>query len=150
DGIPDTDDNNPKTATTTTVSVDDATVTEGKGIKPIPVTVKTDDKNATVDVTDLPDGLTYDETTGEITGTPAKITDWDTTEETRPVTVTVTVTETDGTVVTDTAVITIQRDTDGDGEPDVTDTDDDGDGIPDTEDNNPKTATTTTVSVDDA
>ncbi len=150
DGIPDTDDNNPKTATTTTVSVDDATVTEGKEIKPIPVTVKTDDKNATVDVTDLPDGLTYDENTGEITGTPTKITDWDTTEETRPVTVTVTVTETDGTVVTDTAVITIQRDTDGDGEPDVTDTDDDGDGIPDTEDNNPKTTTTTTVSVDDA
>ncbi|MCQ8268520.1 Rib/alpha-like domain-containing protein, partial [Streptococcus suis] len=151
DGIPDTEDNNPKTSTTTTVSADDATVTEGQEITPIPVTVTTDDKNATVDVTDLPNGLTYDETTGEITGTPSKITDWGTDEETRDHTVTVEVKDKDGNVVaTDTAVITVQRDTDGDGTPDVTDTDDDGDGIPDTEDNNPKTSTTTTVSADDA
>ncbi|HFI0683481.1 TPA: thrombospondin type 3 repeat-containing protein, partial [Streptococcus suis] len=142
DGIPDTDDNNPKTATETKVTVDDTTVVEGNPVN-VPVTVTTDDKNATVEVSGNPTGTNYDPTTGAITGTPT-VDDWGTDEETREFEVTVEVKDKDGNVkATDTAVITVQRDTDGDGEPDVTDTDDDNDGIPDTDDNNPKTATET-------
>ncbi|HEM6373094.1 TPA: YPDG domain-containing protein, partial [Streptococcus suis] len=70
DGIPDGQDANSKTATKTTVSVDDATVVAGKEITPIPVTVTTDDTKATVEVTDLPAGLTYNPTTKQIDGTP--------------------------------------------------------------------------------
>ncbi|MGQ7337238.1 thrombospondin type 3 repeat-containing protein, partial [Streptococcus suis] len=149
DGIPDGQDTNSKTATKTTVSVDDATVVAGKEITPIPVTVTTDDTKATVEVTDLPAGLTYNPTTKQIEGTPtgAEIPEG---QDSTTVTVTATVTDATGTPVSDTAIITIQRDTDGDGIPDVTDTDDDSDGIPDGQDANSKTATKTTVSVDDA
>ncbi|MGV3322623.1 YPDG domain-containing protein, partial [Streptococcus hyovaginalis] len=148
DGVADEDDNNPKTSTTTSVTVDDTTVVEGNPVN-VPVTVTTDDKNATVEVTGNPTGTNYDPTTGAITGTPT-VDDWGTDEETRDFTVTVEVKDKDGNVVaTDTAVITVQRDTDGDGTPDVTDTDDDGDGVADEDDNNPKTATETTVNVDD-
>ncbi|HFI0671300.1 TPA: YPDG domain-containing protein, partial [Streptococcus suis] len=149
DGIPDTQDSNPKTAATSTVTVDDATVVAGQPIPAIPVTVTTDDTQATVAVTDLPAGLTYNPTTKQIEGTPtgAEIPEG---QDSTTVTVTATVTDATGTPVSDTAVITIQRDTDGDGQPDVTDTDDDNDGIPDTQDNNPKTATTSAVTVNDA
>ncbi|HFU4030191.1 TPA: YPDG domain-containing protein, partial [Streptococcus suis] len=149
DGIPDTQDSNPKTPATSTVTVDDATVVAGQPIPAIPVTVTTDDTQATVAVTGLPAGLTYDKATGQITGTPtgAEIPEG---QDSTTVTVTATVTDATGTPVSDTAVITIQRDTDGDGQPDVTDTDDDNDGIPDTQDSNPKTATTSAVTVDDA
>ncbi|HFI0107869.1 TPA: putative Ig domain-containing protein, partial [Streptococcus suis] len=149
DGIPDTQDSNPKTATTSSVTVDDATVVAGQPIKAIPVAVTTDDTQATVEVTNLPAGLTYDKATGQITGSPtgAEIPEG---QDSTTITVTATVTDATGTPVSDTAIITIQRDTDGDGIPDVTDTDDDGDGIPDTQDSNPKTATTSSVTVDDA
>ncbi|HFI0635594.1 TPA: thrombospondin type 3 repeat-containing protein, partial [Streptococcus suis] len=149
DGIPDTQDNNPKTAATSTVTVDDATVVAGQPIPAIPVTVTTDDTQATVAVKDLPAGLTYNPTTKQIEGTPtgAEIPEG---QDSTTVTVTATVTDATGTPVSDTAVITIQRDTDGDGQPDVTDTDDDNDGIPDTQDSNPKTPVTSTVTVDDA
>uniref|UniRef100_UPI0012900D81 Ig domain-containing protein n=1 Tax=Streptococcus suis TaxID=1307 RepID=UPI0012900D81 len=87
DGIPDTQDSNPKTANPTVITADDATVTEGQPITPIPVSVASDNPKATVEVTGLPDGLTFDKTTGAITGTPAKISDWGPNEESRDFTV---------------------------------------------------------------
>ncbi|NQK46315.1 YSIRK signal domain/LPXTG anchor domain surface protein, partial [Streptococcus suis] len=149
DGIPDEQDKNPKTPTTSAVTVDDATVVAGQPIKAIPVAVTTDDTQATVEVTNLPAGLTYNPTTKQIEGTPtgAEIPEG---QDSTTVTVTATVTDATGTSVSDTAVITIQRDTDKDGQPDVTDSDDDGDGIPDVQDKNPKTPTTSAVTVDDA
>ncbi|HFU4017321.1 TPA: putative Ig domain-containing protein, partial [Streptococcus suis] len=149
DGIPDTQDANPKDANTSAVTVDNATVLTGKEITPIPVTVTTDDTQATVEVTGLPAGLTYNPTTKQIEGTPTGA-EIPAGQDETTVTVTATVTDATGTPVTDTAVITIQRDTDGDGQPDVTDTDDDNDGIPDTQDANPKDANTSAVTVDDA
>ncbi|HFI0441062.1 TPA: YPDG domain-containing protein, partial [Streptococcus suis] len=50
DGIPDTQDANPKDANTSAVTVDDATAVAGQPIPPIPVTVTTDDTQATVEV----------------------------------------------------------------------------------------------------
>ena len=111
-------------------TISDQTVVEGNPISEI--TVTTDDPNATVTVSNLPNGVTYDPATKKITGTPA-ITDWTPTEETREITVTVTAKDDDGNTSTKTFKITVQRDTDHDGTPDVTDTDDDGDGYPDTE-----------------
>ncbi|HEL9630952.1 TPA: putative Ig domain-containing protein, partial [Streptococcus suis] len=149
DGISDTQDANPKDANTSAVTVDDATVVAGQPITPIPVTVTTDDTQATVEVTGLLAGLTYNPTTKQIEGTPTGA-EIPAGQDSVPVTVTATVTDATGTPVTDTAVITIQRDTDGDGQPDVTDTDDDNDGIPDEQDNNPKTAKETTVTAADS
>ncbi|HFI0449804.1 TPA: YPDG domain-containing protein, partial [Streptococcus suis] len=83
-----------------------------------------------------------DPNTGVVTVTAADGTTVDS------ISVPVTVTYSDGSTDTTTAVFKL--DTDGDGQPDVTDTDDDGDGIPDTQDNNPKTATTSAVTVNDA
>ena len=111
-------------------TISDQTVVEGNPISEI--TVTTDDPNATVTVSNLPNGVTYDPATKKIIGTPA-ITDWTPTEETREITVTVTAKDDDGNTSTKTFKITVQRDTDRDGTPDVTDTDDDGDGYPDTE-----------------
>ncbi|HEM5200244.1 TPA: YPDG domain-containing protein, partial [Streptococcus suis] len=139
DGIPDTEDKNPKKATNTVITADDATVTEGQPVKPIPVTVTSDNPKATVKVTGLPDGLTFDPNKGEVTGTPKKITNWGKDEEKRDFTVTVEAKDDKGNPIVDkdnkpvikTITITVQRDTDGDGMPDVTDKDDDNDGISD-------------------
>ncbi|HFR3771066.1 TPA: YPDG domain-containing protein, partial [Streptococcus suis] len=149
DGIPDTQDANPKTATKTTVNVDDASVIAGKEITPIPVTVTTDDTQATVEVTNLPDGLAYNPTTKQIEGTPTG-SDIPADKDFVDVVVTTTVTDATGTPVVEKSVITVQRDTDGDGTPDGEDKDDDNDGIPNLQDENPKTATKTTVAVEDA
>ena len=111
-------------------TITDQTVVEGNPINEI--TVTTDDPNATITVSNLPNGVTYNPATKKITGTPS-ITDWTPTEETREITVTVTATDDEGNTSTKTFKITVQRDTDHDGTPDVTDTDDDGDGYPDTE-----------------
>ena len=111
-------------------TITDQTVVEGNPISE--VTVTTDDPNATITVSNLPNGVTYNPATKKITGTPS-ITDWTPTEETREITVTVTATDDEGNTSTKTFKITVQRDTDHDGTPDVTDTDDDGDGYPDTE-----------------
>ncbi|HEL1973937.1 TPA: YPDG domain-containing protein, partial [Streptococcus suis] len=70
DGIPDTQDANPKDANTSAVTVDDTTVVAGQPITPISVAVTTDDTQATVEVTGLPAGLTYNPTTKQIEGTP--------------------------------------------------------------------------------
>ena len=110
-------------------TITDQTVVEGNPISE--VTVTTDDPNATITVSNLPNGVTYNPATKKITGTPS-ITDWTPTEETREITVTVTATDTAGNPTTSTFKITVQRDTDHDGNPDITDLDDDGDGIADT------------------
>ena len=111
-------------------TISDQTVVEGNPISEI--TVTTDDPDATVTVSNLPNGVTYDPTTKKISGTPT-VSDWTSTEETREFTVTVEAKDEAGNTSTKTFKITVQRDTDGDGTPDVTDTDDDGDGYPDTE-----------------
>ena len=111
-------------------TISDQTVVEGNPISEI--TVTTDDPNATVTVSNLPNGVTYDPTTKKISGTPT-VTDWTSTEETREFTVTVEAKDEAGNTSTKTFKITVQRDTDRDGTPDVTDPDDDGDGYPDTE-----------------
>ena len=111
-------------------TISDQTVVEGNPISEI--TVTTDDPNATVTVSNLPNGVTFDPTTKKISGTPT-VTDWTSTEETREFTVTVEAKDEAGNTSTKTFKITVQRDTDHDGTPDVTDTDDDGDGYPDTE-----------------
>ncbi|HFU4464953.1 TPA: Ig-like domain-containing protein, partial [Streptococcus suis] len=141
DGIPDEQDNNPKTAKETTVTADGSTVVAGKEMAPIPVTVDSDAKNPTVEVTGLPDGVTYNPETKQIEGTPSGK-ELPEGQDTVDVPATITVTDGSGKPVTKDITITVQRDTDGDGIPDVTDEDDDNDGVPDvdedTDNTNPK------------
>ena len=114
-----------------TVVTDPETVVEGQPTDPFD-TAKDVPEGGEVTVDGLPDGLTVDEKTGKVTGTPEKITDWGKDEEERDVEVKVTITDKDGKkVAEDKKVITVQRDTDGDGTPDVDDNDDDGDGFTD-------------------
>jgi len=108
----------------------DQTVVEGNAISEI--TVTTDDPTATVTVSGLPNGVTYNN--GKISGTP-NVTDWSPTEETREFTVTVEAKDPLDNTTTKTFKITVQRDTDKDGNPDVTDSDDDGDGYSDDDEN---------------
>ena len=108
----------------------DQTVVEGNAISEI--TVTTDDPTATVTVSGLPNGVTYNN--GKISGTP-NVTDWGPTEETREFTVTVEAKDPLDNTTTKTFKITVQRDTDKDGNPDVTDSDDDGDGYSDDDEN---------------
>ena len=120
---------------TSNVSVvpDAVTVVEGQEGKPFEV-AKNIPEGGKVVVDGLPDGLSVDESTGEVTGTPSTISDWGKDEEERDVEVTVSVTDKDGKEVAQgTKTVTVQRDTDGDGQPDVTDTDDDNDGATDAE-----------------
>ncbi|HEM5990078.1 TPA: putative Ig domain-containing protein, partial [Streptococcus suis] len=84
---------------TSDVTVDDATVVAGKEITPIPVAVTTDDTQATVAVTGLPAGLTYNQDTGQITGKPTGAEIPADKDETT-VTVTATVTDATGKPVT--------------------------------------------------
>ena len=112
-------------------ALEDKTVVEGKPVDPVKVDA-TVPAEGTVSVTGLPEGLSYNPETGEITGTPTKLSDWGKTEETRDFPVKVEVKDKDNKVVaTDEASWTVQRDTDGDGEPDVIDEDDDNDGFTD-------------------
>ncbi|SQI18977.1 putative Ig domain-containing protein [Corynebacterium jeikeium] len=130
----DRDDNGSDTppAPDASVITDKVTVVEGQDADPFD-TAKNVPEGGKVEVENLPGGLTVDPNTGEVSGTPNKLTDWGPEEE-RDVTVTVTITDKDGKeVAKEDKVITVQRDTDNDGEPDVTDTDDDGDGYTDEE-----------------
>ena len=111
--------------------IDNQTVNESTPIETIVVNAD-DDGEVTIEVSELPDGVTFNPETNEISGTPT-VDDWGTTEEERTTTITLTVTDEDGAVVTEEFTITVQRDTDGDGDPDVTDPDDDNDGYTDEE-----------------
>ncbi|MDU2545753.1 MAG: Rib/alpha-like domain-containing protein, partial [Finegoldia magna] len=113
----------------TTITNKDQTVVEHNPIQNVVITPG--DPEAKVTVGELPAGLTYDESSKTISGTPT-IENWGTDEE-REVTVEVSTGNKDGSGTTDKVKIKVQRDTDGDGIPDVTDDDDDGDGIPDKE-----------------
>ncbi|MCT2339924.1 DUF4442 domain-containing protein, partial [Corynebacterium sp. p3-SID1056] len=109
------------------------TVVEGQEADPFE-TAKDVPEGGEVKVENLPGGLTVDPTTGQVTGTPDKLTDWGKEEESRDVTVKVTITDAEGNeVATGDKVITVQRDTDGDGTPDADDDDDDNDGFTDAE-----------------
>ncbi|MGX7084524.1 Rib/alpha-like domain-containing protein [Facklamia languida] len=112
----------------TDITNKDQTVTEKNPIKDITITPSEED--ATVTVGELPDGLTYDEETGTVSGTP-EIDDWGKDEEERKITVPVTTENPDGTQTTEDVTITVERDTDGDGTPDKQDEDDDNDGVTD-------------------
>ncbi|WP_410531080.1 putative Ig domain-containing protein [Streptococcus sp. VEG1o] len=112
-------------------NIENKTVIEKKPIEPIDVPVENKPNNGTVEVTGLPTGLTYDPTTGKITGTPT-VSDWGNTEEERDFSVKVVVKDAAGNPVAEKDVtIKVQRDTDSDGIPDVTDPDDDNDGYTD-------------------
>ena len=125
-----TDPKDPTSKPTTGISpIANQTVVEGNAISEI--TVTTDNPTATVTVKDLPAGVTYDQSTKKISGTPS-VTGWGS-DETKDFTVTIEAKDSANNVVTKTFKITVQRDTDSDGTPDVTDTDDDGDGVSDTE-----------------
>ena len=127
----------------TTISNPTQTVVDGKPVTNVVITPGNNNATVTVDETKLPNGVTYDQTTKTVSGTP-NVTDWGPNEETRTFEIPVVVTNPDGSKVTKTIEITVQRDTDGDGNPDVTDPDDDNDGATDIEENakgtNPKDA----------
>ena len=133
----DRDDNNSdKTPGNPSVNTTPETVIEGKPIKPFD-TAKDVPEGGKVEVENLPGGLKVNPETGEVTGTPDKITDWGKEEEKRDVEVTAVIKDKDDNKVAEgKKVITIQRDTDGDGTPDITDTDDDGDGVSDEDEKN--------------
>ena len=116
----------------TTVSNPTQTIVEGNPITNVVITPGNSNATVTVDTSKLPNGVTYDQTSKTISGTPA-VTNWGPNEETKTFEVPVVVTNPDGSKVTKTVEITVQRDTDRDGTPDVTDTDDDGDGYTDAE-----------------
>ena len=105
-------------------------VIEGNAIKDIVITPGDPDAVVTVDEDALPDGVTFDEDTNTISGTP-EVDDWGKTEEEREFKITVTVENSNGETEEHTVVITVLRDTDNDGDPDITDPDDDGDGFSD-------------------
>ncbi|MGT2965240.1 YPDG domain-containing protein, partial [Streptococcus acidominimus] len=132
-------DPNSKPVTPSVGNIDNKTVIEKQPIEAIDVPVDNKPANGTVEVSGLPDGLTYDPATGKITGTPS-VTDWGTTEEERDFPVKVVVKDENGNPVAEkTFTVKVQRDTDGDQDPDVTDPDDDNDGYTDDQE---KTANT--------
>lgn len=112
--------------------IENQTKVEGKAIEA--VAIKAEDPKATITVDGLDGtGLTFDEASRTITGTPAVT--WDGAEETHAITVKVTAVNEDGSSVTTNFTVTVARDTDKDGEPDTTDTDDDGDSFTDAVEN---------------
>ena len=92
-------------------TIEDQSVVEGNPIDNI--TIVPDNEDATIEVTDLPEGLEYDPETGMITGTPT-VDNWGQTEEERDLPITIVVTNPDGSTVTQEVIITVQRDTDND------------------------------------
>ena len=81
-------------------------------------------------------GLTIDETSGKVTGTPIGLT-WNGDETEQTVNIPVVITKGNETV-NETIPVVVQRDLDGDGTPDVSDDDIDGDGIPNRDDQAPR------------
>lgn len=109
--------------------IDNVTTIEGTAITDIIVT--TDDESAVINVSGLPAGVTFEESTATISGTPT-VDNWGVEEE-RTTTITVTATDEADNTSEETFDIIVQRDTDGDGIPDVNDDDDDNDGATDAE-----------------
>ena len=110
--------------------IDNVTAVEGVAITDIIVT--TDDESAVINVSGLPAGVTFEEGTATISGTPT-VDNWGADEEERTTTITVTATDEADNTGEETFDIIVQRDTDGDGIPDVNDDDDDNDGATDAE-----------------
>ena len=110
--------------------IDNVTAVEGTAITDIIVT--TDDESAVINVSGLPAGVTFEESTATISGTPT-VDNWGADEEERTTTITVTATDEADNTSEETFDIIVQRDTDGDGIPDVNDDDDDNDGATDAE-----------------
>jgi len=127
----------------TTILNPSQSVVEGNPIADIVITPGNSNATVTVDTSKLPNGVTYDQATKTISGTP-DVNDWGPNEETRAFEISVVVTNPDGSKVTKTVEITLHRDTDRDGDPDATDLDDDNDGVTDVEEiakgSNPKDA----------
>src|SRR5699024_1135167 len=80
-------------------AIDNQTVNEDNAITPIVVNAE-DDGEVTVEVSELPEGVSFNPDTNEISGTPV-VNDRGETEETRDFKVTVTVTDEDGASITD-------------------------------------------------
>uniref|UniRef100_UPI00197DEEB1 putative Ig domain-containing protein n=1 Tax=Streptococcus tangpeifui TaxID=2709400 RepID=UPI00197DEEB1 len=154
DGLPDAKDKNPKSkdAEGPVITADDKTVTERTPFEvPVSVTDNDDPDAKITDVSGLPKGVDYDETSGKISGS-ADQEDWSgDSDEVHTYPVTIKATDDAGNEGTKEITITVQRDTDSDGTPDVNDPDDDNDGLPDDKDNNPKSEDTESpiISVDD-
>ena len=110
--------------------IDNVTTVEGTAITDI--IVATDDESAVINVSGLPAGVTFEEGTATISGTPT-VDNWGADEEERTTTITVTATDEADNTSEETFDIIVQRDTDGDGIPDVNDDDDDNDGATDAE-----------------
>ncbi|ERS42173.1 hypothetical protein HMPREF1292_00246 [Corynebacterium sp. KPL1995] len=124
-------------------------VVEGQEIDPIKPVVENKGEGQ-ITASGLPNGLSVNPETGEISGTP-QISDWKDSfdqenpknskfEDSRDFEVEVTVPGEPA--AKQSFTLTVQRDTDGDGQPDATDADDDGDGVADTDElekgSNPK------------
>ncbi|WP_216395920.1 Rib/alpha-like domain-containing protein [Arcanobacterium phocae] len=86
----------------------------------VQLAIATDDENAAVSASGLPDGLTFDPQTGMVSGTPV-LTDWSDNETERVIPVTFTAHNSDGSSFSSTFDITIIRDSDGDGVVDTLD-----------------------------
>ncbi|MGS0665578.1 YSIRK-type signal peptide-containing protein, partial [Staphylococcus arlettae] len=135
DGVPDIIDEEPEIGNNdpTIDNIDDQVITEGESITPISVTSQDDDNDPlTTTVTNLPEGVSYNEETGQIEGTP-QVNDWNDTEEVRDYEVQVTVDDGQGGKTVETFIISVNRDTDKDTIADITDTDDDNDGVNDSD-----------------
>ncbi|ERS75181.1 hypothetical protein HMPREF1290_00247 [Corynebacterium sp. KPL1989] len=159
DGVADTDElekgSNPKDKNSTPASAPSISglgpksVVEGQEIDPIKPVVENKGEGQ-ITASGLPNGLSVNPETGEISGTP-QISDWKDSfdqenpknskfEDSRDFEVEVTVPGEPA--AKQSFTLTVQRDTDGDGQPDATDADDDGDGVADTDElekgSNPK------------
>ncbi|RIM49737.1 putative Ig domain-containing protein, partial [Staphylococcus capitis] len=135
DGVPDIIDDEPEIGNNdpTIDSIEDQIITEGESITPISITSQDDDNDPlTTTVTNLPEGVSYNEETGQIEGTP-QVNDWKDTEEVRDYEVQVTVDDGQGGQTVETFIISVNRDTDKDTVADITDTDDDNDGVNDSD-----------------
>ncbi|QJC22378.1 Rib/alpha-like domain-containing protein [Arcanobacterium buesumense] len=97
----------------------EATFTEGKADEAT-LEITTEDDQATVSATDVPQGLTFDPATGKLSGTPV-VQDWADEETSRVVPVSFTVKNSDGSTFTTTLNATINRDSDSDGVADTAD-----------------------------
>ncbi|MBF0838489.1 putative Ig domain-containing protein, partial [Streptococcus acidominimus] len=132
----DSKDPNSKPGIPTVGNLEDKTVIEKQPIEAIDIPIANVPKGGNVYVAGLPGGLTYDPTTGKITGTPI-VPAWSSDEEEANFLVTVFISDADGkTVAEKDFIIKVQRDTDGDQDPDVTDPDDDNDGYTDEQEKN--------------